>query len=160
MSKLDDALKKFVNDALEANYGVRDVEYMHHIPEEIQLEFVKFSYFKKIRSPTEKVKLAAIRHEPWDIEYIENPSEELQLEAVGKNIFSIRYIKNPTEKVQLKAMEKCVEIIADIRNPTITVQKEAIYRSGFHPSIILLCPNWPDLREWIEDNMTIKDIIE
>jgi hypothetical protein len=61
----------------------------------------------------------------WDIKYIKTPSEKVQLAAVIENINVIRYIDNPSEKAQL-VLAKCFpEHIDLIKDPFESVQLEA-----------------------------------
>jgi len=58
----------------------------------------------KEKYETEEEKLAAVKENPYDIQYIHHPSEAVQLTAVNVDPGCIYWIPDPTPKVQLKAI--------------------------------------------------------
>ena len=92
--------------------------------------------------------------------WMKSPSEEVKLETVKQNGHSIKYIQNPSEEVKLEAVKQNGYSIQYIKNPSIEIQKLAIHLSGYDIKIIVLCLDWEEFTDELENNMMIKDIIE
>jgi ribosomal protein L31E len=101
-----------------------------HPSERLQIEAVKKEpeAIKLIKDPSEKVQLAAVEHIEYAISWIKNPTEKVQLQVLKNHgIEAIRYIKNPTEKVQLTAIKEDPTSIRFIKNKiSEKVQIEAV----------------------------------
>jgi DNA-binding Lrp family transcriptional regulator len=82
------------------------------------------------------------------------------LAAIRKNAYYIRYIHNPDKEVQLEAVRQYGESILYIHNPDKEVQMEAIKSSDYDIDVIVLCPDWKDFEEEIENYVVCKEIIE
>ena len=81
---------------------------------------------KKIDNVNEDLLLKAIQSNSCVIQYIDNPSEEVQLAAVQKDPGSIQYITNPSKKIQRIAIEQNPNAILYIKNPSEDLQRLAI----------------------------------
>ena len=100
------------------------------LSEEEQIEKVKNSEKNNailyIDNPSEKVKLAAVKHNGDAIKYISNPSDELKMEAVKENGYSIVFINNPSEELKIEAVKQNGMVICYIKNPSADVQYYAL----------------------------------
>ena len=104
--------------------------------------------------------LAKIKENGYNIRFIRNPDKEVQLASVRKNLYSIKHIRNPDKEVQLEAVRQDGDSIQYIHSPDKEVQMEAIKQSDYNIGVILLCPDWKELEEEIENALLCKEIIE
>jgi hypothetical protein len=84
----------------------------------------------------------------------------VQLEAVRKNGSFIHYIDNPDKEVQLAAVRQYGLSIEYIHNPDKEVQMEAIKQSNYEIKVIVMCPDWQEWEEEIDNFLVCKEIIE
>lgn len=115
-----------------------------------------FRYFK---NPSEKVKLAAVKHHCYNVFYMKNVSDEMQdylaetpyflanyfyetsklhkfndklnLAAVKVNEYNIQFIDNPTEEMCRIAINRCARLVGKIKNATEEMQLLAVSRDGW-----------------------------
>ena len=107
-------------------------DYIPHPSDKVKLATVKHNgnIIKLIENPTEEMKLIAVKEDGNAIQYIDNPTEEMQLIAVRDRYYYFRHIKNPSEQVQLEAVKQHGGNLYYIKNPSEQVQLEAVKQCG------------------------------
>ena len=78
----------------------------------------------------ESVQLAAIKINPFNIQYIDDPSEAVQLKAVTCFGMTLQCIAKPTYAVQLAAVKTAGQAIKYINNPTEELQLISVEQLG------------------------------
>ncbi len=55
---------------------------------------------------SDDILLEAVKHNGYEIRFINNPTEKICLEAVNNKAIAIKYIDNPSERVQIESIKK------------------------------------------------------
>jgi len=89
-----------------------------------------FTTIKRIRKPSSKVKMAAVRKDGRAIQCIKNPSEAMKLVAVRQYGWAIQYLKNPVLKIQRAALLQDPYVMMHIKKPSLELQLACVKRNG------------------------------
>lgn len=165
--KKDGRLIRYIKDPTEEmqleaiRQEPNSIKWIKNPSEKIKLEVVKLrgSSIQFINNPTEEMQLEAIKQSETAIRYIYNPSEEVQLEAIKHNSHNIGYIYHPTENVKREALKKDISCIKHIDLLTKELQIEVIRQSNYDMRVIMLCPDWVDLKKEISEEMLVKKML-
>jgi hypothetical protein len=84
------------------------------------------SYIKKVESPSEEIKWAAIKSNIWIIEYIKELTEDMELYCVNKAWNTLKFIKNPSSVVLEAAVKSNGWALQFINDPSEELQALAI----------------------------------
>lgn len=123
-----DAIERAAQEWLEAMASVScKLEYDADLSDTALLEDYKRGLDKHAPLPSRDVLLAAIRRNPWCIEYVsETLVEDMQLLAVRTDGRTLRRIENPSENVILAAIRQDPITIALVDNPSEAAQYLAL----------------------------------
>lgn len=129
-----DMLIGFYNKYKKVIENVQDINKMS---DELQIKMIKSesTYFRKIKNPSEKVKLAAVNFLGFLIKDINDPSEDVQITAVEESGDNIKYLYekgiSPSEDVQLVAVNNSPASIQFIKEPSEKVQLQAVHKNSW-----------------------------
>ena len=123
----------WINSYKDAIAKAKDI---NNVSDEIQIEIINESNkgaekFEEIKSPSEKVQLAAVQNDGYFLYYIKNPTEKVQWASIQKDGSAIQFIDNPSDEMKEMAIHNKPSSIVHIKNNVSEELKfYAIKRNG------------------------------